>query len=56
MFCNLCVEACPFGAIIMSHDYELAVYNKEELEVDLVSEKYALTGKQEKWWKGKFKT
>lgn len=30
-FCGLCVEACPVEAIRMSHDYELAVYNKEEL-------------------------
>jgi NADH-quinone oxidoreductase subunit I len=24
MMCGLCVEACPYGAIHMSHDYELA--------------------------------
>ena len=25
MMCGLCVEACPFDAIRMGHDYELAV-------------------------------
>ncbi len=30
-FCGLCVEACPVEAIRMGHEYELSVYNKEEL-------------------------
>ena len=46
MFCNLCVEACPFGAIIMSEEYELAVRDKSELMIDLVAEKYVLKGKK----------
>ena len=29
--CNLCVESCPFGAIVMGKDFELAVYDREEL-------------------------
>lgn len=43
MSCSFCVEFCPFDAIKMNHDYELAVYNrypqlvydKEELTVPL---------------------
>ena len=55
MFCNLCVEACSFAAIVMSDEYELAVYEKEKLNLELVSEKYNLTGAKEKWWQSKFK-
>jgi NADH-quinone oxidoreductase subunit I len=43
MSCSFCTEFCPFDAIKMNHDYELAVYdrypqlvyNKEELTVPL---------------------
>ncbi len=28
MNCGLCAEFCPFDAIIMDHDYELAVYDR----------------------------
>ena len=31
MMCSLCVEACPFDAIRMSHDYELARIDPAEL-------------------------
>jgi len=55
MYCNLCVEACPFAAIIMSDEYENAVYNREELKLELVSENYRISGKKENWWKTKFK-
>ncbi|WLE98186.1 MAG: 4Fe-4S binding protein [Candidatus Electrothrix communis] len=30
-FCGLCVEACPFGAIAMTRDFELTVYDRNEL-------------------------
>jgi len=30
VFCGLCVDACPEEAIIMSQDYEMAVYTREE--------------------------
>lgn len=36
MMCGLCVEACPFDAIEQGHDYELARYTPEELEIDLL--------------------
>ncbi len=55
MICNLCVEACPFAAIIMSDEYELAVTDKTKLQLELVSEKYRLTGKKEKFFASKFK-
>ncbi len=31
MMCGLCVEACPFDAIHMSHEYELATSDHDEL-------------------------
>ena len=31
MFCGLCVESCPFDALKMTKNYELAVYDKNEL-------------------------
>jgi len=55
MFCNMCVESCTFAAIVMSDEYELAVYDKAPLMQDLVAEKYKLTGKKAPWWQGKFK-
>lgn len=29
--CNLCVESCPYGAIEMGKDFELAVYDRQQL-------------------------
>lgn len=37
--CNLCVEACPYGAIEMGHNYELAVYDRDDLTQVLFEEK-----------------
>jgi len=31
MMCGLCVAACPFDAIEMSHDYELATRDRDDL-------------------------
>lgn len=31
VFCGLCVDACPFYALFMTDDYELAAYTKEQL-------------------------
>lgn len=36
LFCGLCVEPCPTAAIFMNHEYELAVYDRKDLTVDLV--------------------
>lgn len=33
--CNLCVESCPFGAIEMGKDFELAVYDRDQLTIIL---------------------
>jgi NADH-quinone oxidoreductase subunit I len=38
MMCGLCVEACPFDAIEMGHDYELARANPDELVVKLLDD------------------
>lgn len=48
MMCGLCVEACPFDAIRMSHDYELAVTEPEELVVDLLSDVDAAPPRRER--------
>lgn len=36
MMCGLCVEACPFDAILMSHEYELAVTERSGLDEALL--------------------
>ena len=33
--CELCIEACNFDAIHMSHDYELAAYDRQALTLIL---------------------
>lgn len=33
--CNLCVESCAFDAIRMAHDFELAVYDRGDLQLVL---------------------
>jgi len=55
MFCNLCVEVCPFFALVMSDEHELATTNKSVLVLDLVAEKHRLTGKKASWWQKKFR-
>jgi NADH-quinone oxidoreductase subunit I len=32
VFCGLCVDACPFDALFMTNDYELAAYDKMSLK------------------------
>lgn len=56
IYCNLCVESCPFAAIVMSDDYETGTENKADLMLDLVAEKHELKGKKAAWWGSKFKT
>jgi len=31
IICNHCIEACPFDAIAMSHDFETAVFDRRDL-------------------------
>jgi NADH-quinone oxidoreductase subunit I len=38
MMCGLCVEACSFDSIYMSHDYELARIDPASLTVDLLTD------------------
>ena len=38
MMCGLCVEACPFDAIEMSHNYELARTDPALLVIDLLTD------------------
>jgi len=42
MMCGLCVEACPYGAIRMGHDYELAHSASAEKRIDLLREVEAI--------------
>lgn len=35
VFCGFCVESCTFGAIGLNHQFELAVYNREDLALGL---------------------
>ena len=35
VFCGLCVEACSFQAIQLGHQFELAVYDREDLVLSL---------------------
>jgi len=46
MMCGICVEQCPFDAIEMSHDYELARTSPEELTIELLSGVDAASGKR----------
>ena len=55
IFCNLCVETCPFFALVMSDEYELAATDKSGLVIDLVAEKHGLAGKKAWWWQKKFR-
>jgi NADH-quinone oxidoreductase chain I len=36
--CGICVEVCPVDALAFSHDYNLAVYRREDCQFDLVKE------------------
>lgn len=46
IFCGLCEEACPTGAIVLGYDFEMAdyqysdlIYGKEDMLVDVVGTK-----------------
>ncbi|MGA2640043.1 MAG: NADH-quinone oxidoreductase subunit I [Spirochaetia bacterium] len=55
MFCNLCVEVCPFFALVMSDEHELATTDKGGLVRDLAAENHRLTGRKAPWWQRKFR-
>ena len=38
MMCGLCVEACPYDAILMSHEYELARIDPSLLSIELLTD------------------
>ncbi len=46
MMCGLCVEACPFDAIQMGHNYELARTDPSTLSIKLLEGVLASKGKQ----------
>lgn len=48
MMCGLCVEACPFDAIEMGHDYELAVTDPQQLARDLIVDEPARAPRRER--------
>ncbi|MBN2248437.1 MAG: 4Fe-4S binding protein [Coriobacteriia bacterium] len=52
MMCGLCVEACPFDAIMMSHEYELAVIDPAALAENLLVDVDAATNARHKAEKG----
>lgn len=52
MMCGLCVEACPFDAIRMSHEYELAVTDRSGLMEYLIEDVDAASAARHKQEKG----
>lgn len=48
MMCGLCVEVCPFDAITMSHEYELAVTSPDDLMEYLLVDVDAATAARHK--------
>jgi NADH-quinone oxidoreductase subunit I len=52
MMCGLCVEACPFDAICMSHEYELAVTDPSGLMEYLIEDVDAASAARHKQEKG----
>jgi formate hydrogenlyase subunit 6/NADH:ubiquinone oxidoreductase subunit I len=50
VFCALCVDACPFDALVMTNDYELSAYDKMGLKYtpDMLAVPPKLEGKKYK--------
>ena len=38
-FCGLCQQVCPTGAIIMTNIYEIGVYDRKKLDINLLDVK-----------------
>lgn len=38
-FCGLCEQVCPTSAIIMTKIYEISVYDRKKLDINLLDEK-----------------
>lgn len=47
MMCGLCVESCPFDALKMSHEYELARWAPDQLQYNLLENVEAAKPKRE---------
>jgi NADH-quinone oxidoreductase subunit I len=37
-WCQLCVEACPEGSLIMSHDYETVFTRRDQMKRDFIAD------------------
>jgi len=48
MMCGLCVEACPFTAIRMGQDYELAVWDTDGLVTQLLTDTPAVSARKDR--------
>ena len=48
MMCGLCVESCPFDAIKMSHEYELATTDRAALKENLLEDVEAASAARHK--------
>lgn len=48
MMCGLCVESCPFDALAMGHDYELATTDAECLTRTLLADVDAASAKRDR--------
>jgi NADH-quinone oxidoreductase subunit I len=49
LHCGLCVDPCPTGSIHHSHEYELVVYNFDDLLFDKETLPYDLDQKRYRW-------
>ena len=38
-FCGLCAQVCPTGAIVMTDIYEISVYDRKKLDINLLDAK-----------------
>jgi NADH-quinone oxidoreductase subunit I len=36
LFCGLCVEACPTKALVVTQDYENAIFEPDEMKWDML--------------------